>query len=313
MADQNNEPTTPEHDPEEELQSELGAVESLQRYIKGPGNRPASNARVVRSEAEIETQEFSHYNATDFLGLDAEVANLLNTAKQAPSQGRPPGEAPWMAAHQASATHAPGSPTPGDEDSQGWLLDLDESTAEAAGKRPVLSDPSREAELARAGDPDASFVEPEEQSERVQRHGLKLLAAAALIGAGLAVWRMMAEDGWLGDQSPETIDFDLARGTSDNGNLPQFGVESERRSLLPDGSWRTVPSGDVAPGMTDPSGGETVTAVEPTPRIVPPVDPAALAESGEVFETGTGAADAEAVAVLDALEALIDPADPASR
>ena len=115
------------------------------------GNRPAQNARQVASQNQIDDDWRGGEDATDFLGLDLEVA---------------PGSTPEaMLAPTPVLVEEAGADAPPAEqaDSESWLLSLDDKNSGQAGHAPV-ADASEESTETFEGDEDPLVAPPLEAS-----------------------------------------------------------------------------------------------------------------------------------------------------
>jgi hypothetical protein len=169
----------------EESQMQQGVAPPATTSAAAPaGNRPAQNARQVASQNQIDEDWRGGEDATDFLGLDLEVA---------------PGSTPEaMLAPSPVLVEDAGADAPPAEqaDSESWLLSLDDKRAGQAGHEPV-ADTAEESTETFEGDEDplvappleASWTDTEAPRRARRKRVLAAVCGVLIVGAAAALYQ----------------------------------------------------------------------------------------------------------------------------
>jgi hypothetical protein len=171
----------------EESQMQQGVAPPAASAAAPAGNRPAQNARQVASQNQIDDDWRGGEDATDFLGLDLEVA---------------PGSTPEaMLAPTPVLVEEAGADAPPAEqaDSESWLLSLDDKSAGQAGHAPV-ADGSEEPTETFEGDEDplvappleASWTDTEAPRRARRKRVLAAVCGVLIVGAAAALYQWKA-------------------------------------------------------------------------------------------------------------------------
>jgi len=272
-------------------------------------NRPAFNARVVSSDEELEPFQLSEHFATDFLGLNAEIGDLVERSYEdpAPLPGSGPGSGPGAGGAGTGGSHvAHTGHGRGDGADPSWLMELDDSAGLPAG-----SDAAGLADVGASQRHPTSYVEPEPQAARAGRRMLYVLASMAIVSIAFAAWKTFRGASLIERGPGGAVEID---GSAD----PTVHLEgpgsrpggATRLSIERDGSTRPAPVQPMLVDPTPPSGGPGV--AEPSelgPTATPRASGTAPRPAGAV-DPGPGPEALAALETLADLEALLAEGPP---